>query len=249
VIVSTENNLAVEREGRTHGPLTGRLLFGAALVGLGVLWTLDNLDVLDASIVTRWWPLLFVGYGILRVTGADGCKRPVSGAIFAVLGALFLLNNLDAIDFDVFDLWPLFVIAIGVNILHNRARASAQVTGPEAADQDSYPRPFALMGGNERRLHSQDLTGFEASAVMGGVELDLRGAKARGTHVYGEVFAMWGGIDIVVPPDWRVVCEATPIMGGVENKADRPVEPVAATLVVRGLLIMGGLEIKTRATE
>ncbi len=216
-----------------------RLVVGTIFIALGGAWTLDNLGVLDADSVLQWWPLLLIAYGALRITGVDGCKRPLSGGIFAFAGAWILLNNLNVIDISVFDLWPLFLIFAGLSLIQRGAHTVG------AAESDSYPRPFAMMGGNERRLQSQELTGFEATAVAGGVDVDLCGAKPRTHDVHAEVFALWGGIDITVPRNWRVVCEATPIMGGVENKALPPIEPIVATLHVRGLLLMGGLEIKS----
>lgn len=50
----------------------------------------------------------------------------VIGAIFIILGALFMLNNLDLIDFDWMDLgflmanfWPMFVIIPGLAMHHS----------------------------------------------------------------------------------------------------------------------------------
>jgi hypothetical protein len=78
---------------------------------------------------------------------------------------------------------------------------------------------------------------------MGGCEMDLRHAKIHGEAVI-DVFAMWGGIEIRVPDDWTVVSRVTPMLGGFEDKT-RPT-PDASThrLIVRGMVIMGGVEVK-----
>lgn len=226
------------------GRLTGRVLFGITLVTLGVAWTLDNAGLVDAGAILRWWPLALIAYGVIRLTGADGRKSVVSGALFTFFGLLLLFRATGILAACIPALWPAFLVAIGAWVIW-RSRIAP---GGSRADTESgaYPRPFAFMGGNKRTLDSPDLTGFEATAVMGGVEMDLRGARPRSGQVVGEVFAWWGGIDIIVPETWLVVCEATPIMGGVENKATRPAGPPEATLIVRGLLVMGGLDIVTR---
>jgi hypothetical protein len=36
------------------------------------------------------------------------------------------------------------------------------------------------------------------------------------------VFAIWGGINIKVPPDWTVVLQGTPMMGGFDEKTAPP---------------------------
>ncbi len=54
-------------------------------------------------------------------------KPYVSAIILIVLGALFLLQNLDLLDFDLGNLlskwWPLILIAVGVGMLFRRRGA------------------------------------------------------------------------------------------------------------------------------
>jgi hypothetical protein len=222
--------------------LTGRLIFGAILVTLGLLWTLENLGFVEADAILRWWPALLLGYGLMRLTGLDGSRRVASGALFMLAGSWMLARELGIVHVSIFRLWPLFMIFIGVSLVWRSVRAP----GPsgETADRHAYPRPFAFMGGNSRNIESQELTGFEATAVMGGIEADLRGARARGPEVVAEVFAWWGGIELVVPENWRVVCEVTPVMGGVEDNTHVAENGAVTTLIVRGLVVMGGIEIK-----
>src|ERR1051326_1585082 len=227
---------------RRSSRLTGRLVFGALLVTLGLLWTLQNLGLADADQVLRWWPALVIGYGLLRLTGLDGTRRVTSGVLFVLAGSWMLLRELGIVQVSIFRLWPVFMIAIGSSLVWRSMRGPAASADP--SDARAYPRPFAFLGGNVRTIDSQELVGLEATAVMGGVEADLRGARARGSEVTAEVFAWWGGIDLVVPPDWRVVSEVVPIMGGVDDRT-RPADGTATTtLIVRGAVIMGGLDIK-----
>jgi hypothetical protein len=80
---------------------------------------------------------------------------------------------------------------------------------------------------------------------MGGVEVDLRGARTTGPQVVIDAFAMWGGIEIFVPRDWKVVSEVLPLMAGYEDHTAPPDGGAAkTTLVIRGLVVMGGIEIK-----
>jgi hypothetical protein len=222
--------------------ITGRLVFGALLVTLGLVWTLDNLGLADADRFLRWWPALLVLYGVLRVTGLDGVRRPVSGILFVFAGGWMLARSLGLVSVSFFRLWPVFMIVIGGSLVLRSLRGPA--TSGDKSDAHAYPRPFAFMGANVRTIESQSLVGLEATAVMGGIEADLRGARARGNEVAVEVFTWWGGIELIVPEDWRVVSEVMPIMGGVEDKTRLAEGGGATTLVVRGMVVMGGLEIK-----
>jgi len=224
-------------------PFSGRLLFGAVAITLGVLWTADNLGLMDADAILRWWPVLLAAVGLMRLTGMFGPRHVVSGVLFTLAGFWMLLRELDVIQISIFKLWPVFLIVLGGSLVWRSMRGERV---PEDADRDSYPKPVALMGGVVRNIESQDLVGIEASAVMGGVELDLRGAKARGREVVVEAFAWWGGIELYVPDDWRVVNEVTPIMGGVEDKTRLGVDVPVTTLIVRGVVIMAGIEISNK---
>ena len=80
---------------------------------------------------------------------------------------------------------------------------------------------------------------------MGGCELDLTEADIVHSPAIIDAFVMWGGIEIYVPDKWEVVGEVVPFMGGFEMKtgAGSP----ERRLIVRGGVVMGGIEIKRRA--
>jgi hypothetical protein len=102
---------------------------------------------------------------------------------------------------------------------------------------------FALMGGVKRQVIGVPFRGATMTAVMGGVELDLRQATLPDDAVI-ELFAFWGGIEIVVPRDWIVVNQGFALMGGVEDKTGNLPRPGGPRLYIRGMALMGGVEIK-----
>ena len=58
----------------------------------------------------------------------------------------------------------------------------------------------AVMGGSSRRGHWHPARKNYAVAVMGGTELDFREAVLPPGVTEVQVWAMWGGVDIIVPP-------------------------------------------------
>lgn len=227
-------------------PLSGRLIIGLALMVLGALWTLDNLDFVEADNIVRWWPVVPLAIGLMKLSGFGMEKQTGFGAFLAIGGGLLLLGELNVVHVSFSIVWPLLFIFMGVQVTMRALRGtSTEGPAPGAADADDYVRSFAVMGAVTRRNESTAFRGGELTAVMGGVELDLTNAAPAGGRAVVDVFAIWGGIDIRVPDDWRVEVEATPVMGGVESNARlaRDAE-VAGTLVVRGFVMMGGVEIK-----
>ena len=121
--------------------------------------------------------------------------------------------------------------------------------GPRSANMagaGSYLNEFAIMGGGDRIVRSQDFRGGEVTAIMGGFAIDLRGAAIAGDSATINVFTLWGGVELKVPEDWSVVISAVPILGGTTNsaRAFRQGDAAAKTLIVKGAAIMGGIEVK-----
>lgn len=228
--------------GASRPPITGRLVFGALLVTLGALWTLDNLGFVDAESILDWWPALLFAYGLAKLFGIGMRRTPVSGGIFTLIGGWMLLRSLGLVHWSIFGLWPVFLIAMGGSIVWRSLRGHGERGTPE--DGSPFPRPFAIMGAVSVHVDSQELRGAEATAIMAGVELDLRGSKPSVQPLIIDVVAIWGGVELIVPDNWRVECEVVPIMGGAEDQTRRSDQEPVATVVVRGIAIMGGVEIR-----
>ena len=123
--------------------------------------------------------------------------------------------------------------------------AGAESSGPatSAASSDAFVSAMAILGNVERRNNCQDFRGGSATAVMGRCELDLRAASiASPNEPVIEVFALWGGIEIRVPPDWTIVSRVGPVMGGYEDDTQPP-KDTSKRLIVDGTVVMGGIEV------
>jgi hypothetical protein len=104
---------------------------------------------------------------------------------------------------------------------------------------------LAIMAGVERKNASKEFRGGDATAIMGGAEIDLTDASIEADcEAVIDVFAMWGGIDIIVPGDWTVTSTVLPIMGGVEDSRKTVGSDPNKRLLVKGMVLMGGVEIK-----
>ena len=221
--------------------ITPRLIIGFGILALGMLWTLDNMDVLESEPITRWWPVILIVIGVVKLLDRRANRFGPIGLI--VVGGLFLLDEAGGIDFDLGDLIPLGIAFVGAKLaweaMTRRQRAS-EVVG----NSDSVIHAFAMMAGVKRQSISHEFRGGDVNAIMGGVELDLRNAQIReGDDVIIDAFAMWGGIDIQVPPNWRIVGDVLPIMGGFEDNTHPTGEP-GPTVTIRGTALMGAIEVK-----
>ena len=225
--------------------ITSQVILGLMAIVIGVIFTLDNLDIIDARDYLRFWPVVFVAIGSLKLWHArsDG-HGWLGGLLFLGLGCFMLANRIIYFQFSSREFFPLVFIFIGGYLvwrgLGGRRRG-------QTLDGHSSFSGLAVMGGVARRSNSQAFKGADLTAIMGGCEIDLRQASiAPGTEAVIDVFAFWGGIDIKVPEDWAVVTRAVPLMGGVEDKTRVPqsLPAVEKRLVISGIVVMGGVVVK-----
>lgn len=229
-----------------HSPYS-RIITGGIIIIVGIIALLGNLGILDARNMLQFWPAIFIIIGTVKLTHTRRPGGYLIGSAFVAAGGLMMLNNAGIIHFHWRDWWPAILILTGVLILLKglgRGRAGeGDVPGFEqVVAQTDVLNTTAVMSGTKLHSDTQDFRGGELTAVMGGIELDLRQASIQGEAAL-RVFALWGGISIKVPTDWAVVVRAVPILGGVEDKTVPPMNP-EKRLVIDGDVIMGGVEIK-----
>lgn len=92
-----------------------------------------------------------------------------------------------------------------------------------------------------------------ALALMGGVEFDFREAWFGPGVTEVTVFALWGGVDVIVPPGLQVECSGAGILGAFERTPDEladaspaSLDPASPVLRVNGVALMGGVTVSTR---
>lgn len=220
--------------------ITPRLIVGLGILAFGLLWTLDNLDFIEAEYYLEWWPAVLIVVGLVRLL--DPIAGKAASVILIGLGSVLLLNNLDYLDFDFFDLIPILIALLGVKLIWDTfRRREASRAGDR--DPNSAVNLFAMWAGVRRQSTSREFRGGEATAIMGGVELDLRQASIKDGEAVLDVFAMMGGIELTVPENWTIVSQVFPLMGGFDDKT-RPSREPGPRLVIKGIAIMGGVEVK-----
>jgi len=84
--------------------------------------------------------------------------------------------------------------------------------------------------------------------VFGGCELDFSNARftAKTTRIL--MFCLFGGVSFYVRAGMRTKSKAVCIFGGVDNRADAAADPDAPTLIIEGICLFGGAEIKIKKT-
>jgi predicted membrane protein len=163
----------------------------------------------------------------------------VNGIAITVVGAALLFNTLGLVDIEFWDFfWPLVIIAAGASLMTQTFRDRP------GADLNETVSLFSVWSGCKRVSSSARFRGGDMTAIMGGCHLDLRQATiADGEVAVLNLLSVMGGHEIRVPENWNVVTRVFPLMGGVSDKTT-PMKGRTQTLVLRGLAVMGGVEIR-----
>jgi len=214
------------------------------LIAVGVLFLLDNLNVLDIGNFWEFWPVILIAVGLTKLTGSN-VQDKSSASVLIGIGLLFLLLNFDIVYWDeIWQFWPLILILIGVSIIFKHKSRSESDGSKHSENRVDV---VAIFGGNSKRITSDHFEGGNVTALFGGAKLDFGGAKlAEGENVL-DVFAMFGGAEIRIPKDWNVQIKGVPIFGGFEDgRHSIPAEEKTKgrTLVIKGFVMFGGLELK-----
>ncbi|MET8762953.1 LiaF domain-containing protein [Lentzea sp. NPDC004782] len=213
-----------------------RLWVGLVLLALGVFGILDAVGVLDSGpVIANWWPAAVVVLGLV----AMAAERRVSlgPVVIVVLGLVLLAGTLDWTTGNL--LLPTVLAGVGVAVLVGLRRHHGTRT------------PVAMFGGASTKERSKHLRHADVSAIFGGATLDLREAHID-TDADVDAFALFGGVDVLVPEGWRVSVGGLPFMGGIDDKTsndERELPDDAPVLTVNGTALFGAVVVANRPKE
>ena len=132
-----------------------------------------------------------------------------------------------------------------------RSRAPVVLPDPAVAATELHPADeqgfvLALMGGAQRKGQWDPPARLYVASVMGGVELDFRYADLLEGITDVIVLTVMGGVNIVVPPDLDVDANGVGLLGGFKSLSRRAGDPDAPLLRIKGLAVMGGVNVKVK---
>lgn len=226
---------------------SNRVIIGVVLVLLGLFLVMRNTGIFPHFIdhVIFSWPMLLVTIGLIITLSSSGGKT--SGIIIMAVGGFFLIPIIFRETFDINMFWPAVFIIIGVVFILSKRRGWNSVpTGPTTGDD--YIDYVHIFSGGERQIVSENFRGGKITAVFGGSEIDLTKAKLAPGISELEIAAVFGGATIIVPDDWNVKIEVTPVLGGFGDS--RKLHPgrtidMSRQLIIKGAVVFGGGEVKS----
>jgi predicted membrane protein len=217
------------------GGLNPAVMNGGALIFVGVLLLLDQVGIISFD----FFALIVGAFGILRLIQASDTTGRLWGVLLIAAGTAIQLDHVGYIHVRLDRIWPVFVIAAGLILIWR----SYQQPSESGGILSPHLNVFSILGGGEYRIRAKNFRGGDVVALMGGFDINLRDADIEENEATITVNCLMGGGVIRVPETWAVSMRVAAFMGGHSLKAREGVAPTK-TLIVKGVAIMGGVEVR-----
>ena len=154
-------------------PIAPQLVMGLLIVVVGLLFTLENVGLIDGHDYLRYWPVALIAVGMLKLWQGSG-SAVFGGFVFVFVGVWLLLQAMGIVTVSLWNLWPMLLVFAGASMVW-RGLYGGSV---ERATADAYSTvsAMAVLAGVNRRNTSKTFRGGDLTAVFGGCQIDLRQA-------------------------------------------------------------------------
>lgn len=223
-----------------------RLVLGFLLIVLAGLLLIDNFDLYPVE----WGKYIFTWQTLLIVIGLiilPGKGNRTTGTVLIAIGAFFLAAKFYELPVSISKLfWPTVILFIGLSLIFGsrRRRWHPYKTGEV---KDDLIDDVSIFGGSDQKFTSQQFRGGKITNIFGGSTIDLSSAKLESGLNVVDLLCIFGGSKLIIPSEWKVKIEVTSIFGGVSDKRKIPqaLPENAPELVLKGLVLFGGVDIKS----
>ena len=222
---------------------TKKIIWGLLLIALAALLALNSLGVIEFELFfVGWWTLFII---VPSLAALIENKNKTDSIISLLVGIIFLLCERGILSWDM--VWklalPVILASIGIKIIISafRKKKSHRIVKEIKVDGKNLQKGIAVLSGTELNFDNVVFDGANLVAFFGGVECDLRNAIIDRDCVI-HICCVFGGIDIKVPDNVKVVNNASSIFGGIDiGKSNNY---AAHTIYIDGICVFGGIEVR-----
>jgi predicted membrane protein len=138
---------------------------------------------------------------------------------------------------------PVILAIIGIKIIISafRKKKSHRIVKEIKVDGKNLQKGIAVFSGTELNFDNTVFDGADLVACFGGVECDLRHAIIDKDCII-HACCVFGGIDIKVPDNVKVVNNASSIFGGIDVIKSN--DSATHTIYIDGICVFGGIDIQ-----
>ena len=216
-------------------------VFGIVLLVLAVLVLLQgNFGI--PSLEGEIWPLIGIGFFAYQSVEAI-LRRHFTSATVTALVALMIANHF----YDILPIpnqslfWASVIIVLGVSMLTHTNRTWNGKKWWYDGEKTILTDKEVAFGAGTFYKQDQELVEDEFEVGFGNAKIYYDNAEMLGDTATLKIEVGFGNAVIYVPQHWRVDLKVETFCGAA--KADAPVAPTSKTLIIRGEVAFGKLEV------
>lgn len=214
----------------------------AAVVILNQTGALGNIGIWTMLISLALVPVI-----ITSVANANFPGIMFSLAIYAILFA-------KPLGIEKFTPWPVIVTAaflsIGLTMIfpnkhlkdHHSGRNSSDNWPTDSTDGENI-KITTKYSGSVKYITSQNLKTADIECSFAGLKVYLDNAKLADGQAIINVYASFGGVELYIPKEWKVINDVSCTFGGAEEKGLKGAENGENTLILKGIVKFSGVSI------
>lgn len=236
------------------------MLLGLLFIALGAALLLSQILSIDfMTIVSTYWPIFLIIYGVLRLFKRD--KSKITSVLIIGIGLVVQLNSLGYFSGNsglVFV--ALLLIIAGVRIIigvtapeeanvhsldddHSTAYQTTKARKKKKAnyfEQKDFLNERFLFTSDQRIYQSENFTGGFIEASFSNVHIDLKNVWSQGNEIALECKVNFSTLTIDVPSDWHVIVNGKHYYS--KNEVEFEQAPTA-TLIINSKVTAGTLKV------
>ncbi len=220
---------------------TKNLLWGLVFILLGVIIGLNSMGITNITIFfSGWWTLFIIIPSFINLFNK---KERITSITFLVIGILLLLCAQNILDYNLILklIFPIILVAIGVSIIFKNKLTKIKV--PNVKNSEEYCATFSYQVIDK---FPKNFNGANIDAVFGGVKCDLTNTTIKSESVIN-ASAIFGSVEIIVPPNYQVIVESTSVFGVVTNNYET--KDSKKIIYIKTLSLFGGVTINERKSK
>lgn len=230
---------------------TRNILWGLVLIALGVIISLNILNITDINIFfDGWWTLFII---VPSFIGLFKSESKLGNLIGLFIGVGLLLAAQDIIEFGVvFKLaLPVILVCISISLIFKRSKNRShenvddkinELNKEKKSSGAEDPDHCTIFAGQTLNFDGEVFTGADLTAVFGGIKCDLRGSIITGDVVIN-ASSVFGGITINVPDNVNVKIKSSSVFGGVSSQKEDKNDDSLPTVYIKAECMFGGVSV------
>lgn len=224
------------------------MILGLIFIVVGIIFALNAFNITNINIFFNgWWTLFIIVPNLVSLIQG---KDRLSSIFWLIIGLLLLIISNEIIPLDL--LWklliPMILIFIGLSFLSkefysNKIKKDINLLKKNKKNIDNGFEHWATFSETKVNAEEKDFKNVTLNAIFGSMKYDLSKSNLKNDAII-DAYAIFGGIEIIVPKDVVVKIIPTSIFGGTEDKTINRESTNGKILYINSTCVFGGVSIK-----